>query len=70
MAEENILNLANHELLNCQNFCCQHSDTQEMYLAYNALTVAYLPNFSSPIAFIPVWLTKIFLCRYNTCTCT
>ena len=46
-----LVNLENRELVIHQNFPCQYSQIAiAMYLAY-ALTVAYLPNFSSPIAF-------------------
>ena len=37
------------------------TDTLKMYLAYT-LTVAYSPNFSSPII-LPLWFTKIFPCQ-------
>ena len=46
---KNLVNLANHELF-AKIFLQIVTDTPKMYLAY-ALTVAYLPNFSSPIAF-------------------
>ena len=46
LTREKLANLANHELAIHQNFPHQYSETLKMYLAY-ALTVAYLPNFSS-----------------------
>ena len=53
--------LANHELF-AKIFSPIFTDTLKMYLA-SALTVAYLPNFSSPIA-LPVWFTNISPAKY------
>ena len=44
-----LANLANHELF-AKVFLAIFTNTLKMYIPY-ALTVAYLPNFSSPIAF-------------------
>ena len=61
---EKLANFVNCELAICQNFPRTFTDTLKMYLVY-VLTVAYLPNFSLPIAFtLMISPTKIFRARY------
>ena len=50
LVREKLVNLANYELFTKIFLTSIHRYTEKMYLAY-ALTVAYSPNFSSPIAF-------------------
>ena len=65
LAGKKLLNLVNHELFTKIFLTNIHRHT-EMYLAY-ALAVAYLPNFSSPIAFTCM-VDQIFPTKYFPCT--
>ena len=65
--EEKLANLVNHELAICQNFSLIFTDTPKMYMEY-ALTVAYLPNSFSPIAFTCMVCQNFSLAKYFPCT--